>query len=370
MGALSKIFLTKPSENSGSRSANRFSFQKNWALIKILELHKNKLEYLIVLDYHDDVLILDSEDNPTKIEFYQIKTRNAGAANWTIPALIKTETGKDGEVLNSMLGKLYQNKLNFPNETKSLNFVSNRTYNIKLPNQKNVKDSSQVLIPFSTICPTERKKVEKAIKTEMNVTECVDIFDNTFLHITPLSLTESKEHTIGKSSQMLQDMGHYKIDPNLFYKYLYGEIELRNDYEMEFHSLEDFIQSKSLARSTVQSILNHLTPKKDLSEAWRKFEEELKATQQLTLYDLKQLESKWIEWEVKILEEDSVIISTMRDSINELLKSHLPKYRNVYDLLNGIYEKYISLEKEYPDKLFNEYDVKALILIQYTIFKV
>ncbi|PEB72607.1 hypothetical protein COM89_26880 [Bacillus thuringiensis] len=370
MGALNKIFLTKPSENSGSRSANRFSFQKNWALIKILELHKNKLEYLIVLDYHDDVLILDSEVNPTKIEFYQIKTRSEGKGNWTISALIKTKKGQDGEILNSMLGKLYTNKLNFPNETKSLNFVSNKTYNIKLPNKKNVKDSSQILIPFSTICPTEKKKVEEGLKTEMNVTECADIFNNTFLHSTPLSLTESKEHTIGKSSQLLKDMGYYEIDPDLFYKYLYGEIELRNDYEMEFHSLEDFIQSKSLARSTVQSILNHLTPKDDLSEAWQRLNEELKSTKQFTLYDLKQLESKWKEWEVRILTDDSVIISTMREEINELLKSNLPKYCSVYDLLNNTYKEYTLLEKEYPNELFNEYDVKALILIQYTIFEV
>ena len=301
---------------------------------------------------------------------YQIKTRSAGKGNWTIPALIKPKIVEDGKNLNSMLGKLYINKLNFSNETESLNFVSNKTYNIKLPNKKNIKDSSQVLIPFSAICPTEKKKVEEGLKKEMNVTECVDVFDNTFLHITPLSLTESKEHAIGKSSQLLKEMGHYKIDPDLFYKYLYGEIELRNDYEMQFHSLEDFIKNKSLAKSTVQSILNHLTPKDDLSEAWKRLNEELKATKQFSLYDLKQLESKWKEWEVRILTDESIIISTLRDEINELLKSYLRKYSSVYDLLNNIYEEYILLDKGFPNELFNEYDVKALILIQYTIFEV
>ncbi|ARJ25840.1 hypothetical protein B7492_32930 (plasmid) [Bacillus mycoides] len=369
MGALNKIFSTKPPENSGSRSANRFSFQKNWALIKILELHKNKLDYSIVLDYHDDVLVLDSESNPNKIEFYQIKTRSTGKSNWTIPALIKSKEGENEQVLNSMLGKLYKNKLNFPKETKSLNFVSNKAYSIKLDNKKNAKDSAAILIPFSTICSTEKDKIEQNLKIEMNIAECKDIFDYTFLHITPLSLTESKEHAIGKSSQILKEMGYYKIDPDLFYKYLYGEIELKNDCEMEFHSLEDFIAHKSLAKSTVQSIINHLNPKDDLTEAWKKLSEELRATKQFTLHDLKQLESKWKEWEVRILKNESALISNMQDEINELLKPNLHKCSSVYELLTNVYKEYTLLDKEYPDALFNKYEVQALILMQYTIFE-
>ncbi|MGH0808967.1 dsDNA nuclease domain-containing protein [Bacillus toyonensis] len=370
MDALNKIFSTKPPENSGSRSANRFSFQKNWTLIKILELHKNKLDYSIVLDYHDDVLVLDSEIEPQKIEFYQIKTKSVGSSNWTLPALIKFTEGKNKEILNSMLGKLYKNKLNFPKETKSLNFVSNKAYSIKLKDEKNTKDSSAIQIPFSTICSEEKKKVEKSLQKEMNITECSDVFDHTFLYITPLSLTESKEHAVGKSSQALTEMGYHKINPDLFYKYLYGEIELRNDCEMEFHSLEDFISHKSLAKSKVQSIINQLNPKADLTAAWEKINEELSATEKFTLYDLKRLESKWEEWEVRILANELELVSTMQDEINELLKIHLKKCSSVYALLINVYEEYSLLDKEYPDELFNKYDIQALILIQYTTLKI
>ncbi|WP_439873331.1 dsDNA nuclease domain-containing protein (plasmid) [Bacillus mycoides] len=369
MGALNKIFSTKPPENSGSRSANRFSFQKNWALIKILELHKDKLDYSIVLDYHDDVLVLDSETNPEKIDFYQIKTKSTGKSNWTIAALSKFSEGKDKQILNSMLGKLYKNKLNFPEETKSLNFVSNKAYTIKLNDEKNAKDSAAILIPFSTIGTTEREKVEKELKKEMNITECGDIFDCTFLHITPLSLTESKEHAIGKSSQILREMGYFKVDPDLFYKFLYGEIELRNDCEKEFHSLEDFIRHKSLAKSAVQSIINHLNPKDDLNDGWNRINEELRATNHFNLYDLKQLESKWKEWEVRILTNDLALISTIQNAINELIKINLHKCSSVYDLLINVYEEYVLLDKEYPEELFNKYEIQALILMQYTIIE-
>ena len=75
----------KPRETSGASSANRFSYQVNWALSKLIELHKQGKEYLIVLDFHDDVLVADSEAAPTTIDFYQVKTSRI--KDWTLARL-------------------------------------------------------------------------------------------------------------------------------------------------------------------------------------------------------------------------------------------------------------------------------------------
>ena len=80
------LVTTKPRETSGPRSANRFDFQKSWALCRLLELHKSGKDYLIVFDYHDDVLVLDSCGDPNRIDFYQIKTKQSG--HWTRRDLI------------------------------------------------------------------------------------------------------------------------------------------------------------------------------------------------------------------------------------------------------------------------------------------
>lgn len=53
--------------------ANRFDYQKDWALYKVLEFQLEDGNYVIVLDFHDDILILDSDISPDKIGFYQIK---------------------------------------------------------------------------------------------------------------------------------------------------------------------------------------------------------------------------------------------------------------------------------------------------------
>jgi hypothetical protein len=73
------------------------------------------------MDYFDDIVILDSEIDPKNMEFFQIKTANA---NWTLKKLLKRKKGENG-ALPSIIGKMYGCKLQFPNHTLSLNFVSN-----------------------------------------------------------------------------------------------------------------------------------------------------------------------------------------------------------------------------------------------------
>lgn len=49
--------------------ANRFDYQKDWALYKVLEFQLENGNYVIVLDFHDDILILDLDISPDKIGF-------------------------------------------------------------------------------------------------------------------------------------------------------------------------------------------------------------------------------------------------------------------------------------------------------------
>ncbi len=95
-----------PRESSGARTSNRYDFQKNWALCKLLELYSDTSDFLMLLDYHEDVVVLDDESSPEKAYFYQIKTKKSGA--WTIATLTRKPKGKDGFALPSIFDKLYK----------------------------------------------------------------------------------------------------------------------------------------------------------------------------------------------------------------------------------------------------------------------
>src|SRR5688500_325414 len=88
---LEQLLRVKPRENSGPRSANRFEFQRTWAFCLLLNLHRSSEDYAILLDFHDDVLVLDSATNPTGVDFFQIKTKKG--ANWSVTLLLKREKG-------------------------------------------------------------------------------------------------------------------------------------------------------------------------------------------------------------------------------------------------------------------------------------
>ncbi|MGR0480863.1 MAG: dsDNA nuclease domain-containing protein [Candidatus Electronema sp. V4] len=87
-----KLAITKPRENAGSRSANRFDYQKDWAICELLKLYLAQKDFLLILDYHEDIVVLDSESVPKKAIFYQIKSKRTG--NWTVAELCRAASGK------------------------------------------------------------------------------------------------------------------------------------------------------------------------------------------------------------------------------------------------------------------------------------
>lgn len=89
MSSLDKLASIHPKENAGASSSNRFEYQINWGLHRLLKLeeeeelmkYKNDDGYVMILDYHDDIVVCNSDSGKDYIDFYQIKTRKN--SNWT-----------------------------------------------------------------------------------------------------------------------------------------------------------------------------------------------------------------------------------------------------------------------------------------------
>ena len=138
MSSIENLAKVKPSENAGSRSSNRFKYQLNWGFKKLLELEYNDEDYIIILDYHDDIVICNSEKQEDYIDFYQIKTKTT-ADNWSYALLNNpADTSFDDEDEShaevnerkvertklSILAKLLKHTQDFP-ESRKLYFVTN-----------------------------------------------------------------------------------------------------------------------------------------------------------------------------------------------------------------------------------------------------
>jgi len=112
-------------ELAGSRTSSLFAYQKNWALSELIESHMKDADYVFAFEFHDDVLILDSETNPTKLKFVQVKTKSTGK-NWTIKQLINSKKGTGSNPDQpSIVGKLYENRRKFAGYENELKFITN-----------------------------------------------------------------------------------------------------------------------------------------------------------------------------------------------------------------------------------------------------
>lgn len=151
MDAFDEILSKLPSDIGGSTADNGFTFQKNWALKKLLELEDSGESYTIIFDYHDDIEVLDSDENATNIDFYQIKT---SVNNWTASTLCKKETNAEGKPKKSFLGKLINHYLEFEN-TRNVYFVTNNCISSSLFDSQ-VNSHDEVLafsrLSFTILC--------------------------------------------------------------------------------------------------------------------------------------------------------------------------------------------------------------------------
>jgi len=302
-------------EKAGPTSASRFDYQKDWSICKLIEYHKIKSDYVIIFDWHEDLVIMDSESNPQRIEFYQIKGKKSG--NWKVSDLIRSETGKDGKVLLSIIGKLYDCKSKFDFGTSSLNFVSNARFQVDL----------EVTLPSSLtkddICIIELKSEEKAkiknkIKTEHSLSIDPIYEDITFLRVIDLSLDGSKEHTQGKISEFLNSIfpnKNFNI-PNV-YRMLFDEVKRRSGYSKDNITYEDLLSNKAIGKSQFEQIMEATGINKNYDEIWNRLDVKLQ-NDGLSFQATKNLKQAWKKLELERMNPNNDYLYKLIDTLKAI----------------------------------------------------
>jgi hypothetical protein len=275
---LSELFSTlPPRENAGSISANRFEYQKDWSLCLLLQLHLVGGDYLIVLDMHEDVVVLNAAFEPKTAKFYQVKTLHGSAQkSWTRAALIKRKTGKKGQA-NSILGKLYNNKVLFKEYTERLAVVSNATYSIRLADGKK-PPLAKKSIAYIDIHSADRKKLEDALQTELALPAAPDLKDLLFLEVSDLHIEKHSEHARGKLVDFLDKVVPERATPvATIYRLLIDEIRVKNDTTVMPSDFAELARLKGISRADFVKILDRTGVTSDPKQIWNKIEANLQS---------------------------------------------------------------------------------------------
>lgn len=354
-----RLILNVPREDSGPKTAKRFDFQKNWALCKLLECHKAGEPYLIVFDYHDDILLLDSESSPKKIRFYQVKTKDNG--HWTLTEILKQKKGKDGTRLWSPFAKLYHNKIRFEGETESLNFVSNARFSLRLKDES--PSLTKTSISVTEISEEDRAKLRKQLKSEHSLLKDPSFEAITFFIATDLSLSDHEAHTKGKLNEFLDSLyKERKFQLSTIYRTLFDEVRRKNNHDIKPKTFQELIEKKSIGKSTFDSMLGDLGLASDFDEAWSLFQGRLHS-EHYPLTSMVKIKQEWTRCEIERMDATNFVIQELRKLVKKVV-SELKTAPNLTELLDSGLTSCLN-KRAFTQSLRSPEYVKAMILFEF-----
>ncbi len=249
MSLADRLVSQTPTERSGPTAANRFDFQLDWALCKLLELHASGADYVIVMDYHDDVLILDSASDPQWVACYQVKTK--GNNNWTINSISKPAKGKKGP-LPSIIAKMFQHTISFPDAIAGLYFVSNAP--LRATDKSNKSTLGAEHIRFADLCDDEQETLRESICAQCNTSDAT--LDQFEYERTGLSVTGHETHSLGAVASFLESLPEIEpIPAPAFYRTLKSELGRAMRDERAPTTFEELCSVKAATRGRFETIL-------------------------------------------------------------------------------------------------------------------
>lgn len=351
-----KFIKTIPPENSGANTSNAFDFQKNWSMWLLLDCHENMPDYLIVFDYHDDVVVFNSETDAAKADFYQIKTKNQN--HWTL-----SELTTKGKKKNSIIGKMYSNKLKFECVTNSTNLITNASapFNITLEKQ-DINSLNIDCICCKELSSDAKAKIQSALKIEYDSGD-EKFEDILFFKVSDLNIRGHREQTIGRLQTFLEKCFPDKKCKTIpFYNALFAEIANKTDYGKLITEYGNSLKRKSLSQSDFSKMLNDITIKRDFTELWVEVNQSL-LSENISPITLRNLRDEWDKLEIHLMNRDNALLQ----KVFTKAKSLVTELRQSGDIttITGLLETVISilhgLFKDLPVE-YNQNYLKAIVL--------
>ena len=251
MGIKEILCQKKPREVSGSRTLNAYSYQIDICAYLVLEMLRSEDDFLTLVDYLDDIVILDNKDNPQKITFYQIKTSANEISMTTIlndEWFNKMEENLDSFKTCNARSILLTNTDIICYKKKFKTIVDKYIVNAEYDNEKTLKECFQN--------SDDGKKIEYLIKTYVKQ----ESFDK-------ISILKSKFTLADHDNQLLGELTSFisEFDPRLdaaALKCVYNEFVVtlknlsKNVYLPQEILFNELVTIKGFGRSNFIDICN------------------------------------------------------------------------------------------------------------------
>jgi hypothetical protein len=332
------LLAHRPRETSGASSANRFGYQRTWALCHLLQLHEQPGDYVLILEFHDDILVLDNATDPKAADFYQVKTRNGGQWSRSDLTRVREKSAKkpkknprkpkaaaqqelptpeppEAPAPRSILGKLIEHSHTFSSSVRSLNLVSNACFKIALSSAPTSAERDAFSLDAAT--PTELAEFEKALNAELQVQGSFP-WPNVHCRCTPISLTDHETHAAGVLAGFLerrQPGGRFAVQP--LYRAIAGEFARRATNEWQPSSFAELCEKKGLRRADLEEYLRHAIERPDPEEQLKAVVATL-AAEGVSYRDVTALQEGWRSYDIGLTDMTDVFLQELRSRLRAI----------------------------------------------------
>ena len=360
---LLQLLLQPPREVDGARVNNRMGYQKNWAIWKILTMHQEDRDYAVLLDYHDDVVVLEPSANPEHVDFYQIKTTTE--PHWTCGDLLRSD-GPSGCIFS----KMCINIIKFKAYARLVALVSNKSFGLKVGGKaadastqlnatdidaeefdKLVERAHNELVSEGPIDPEEARRVIQFIVADLPL-------ENQHLFI------------IGKVASCLahvfSNCRDQRFDVKQVYDRLYSEVERCTKFENleKIRSPSDLLAFKTITRNDITDTLKAFDPRLEPEQAFKSVETSL---QRLGYSDsrISHFRREWRKYAALTKDPQDASVRALRAEVRVfLLDVRTTDWGSLGDLMCTGVLRISPRITHLPDKYRDELFLSAAILME------
>lgn len=350
-----KLLMEPQRENAGARAANRFTFQQVWAFNYMLEVMDSGMDFILFMEFHDDVIVLDKTSNNQVVEFYQIKT-DAKDSRYITTSFITKNAKKYPEKM-SIAQKMIDEYVKFKNDTKGLHLVSNKNFDFGvLKDSTESKYRSRVVL--SELNDEELKKIKNGMcqacdKKENCTSDCLNLI---YFDVSDLNLVSYESTVMGNMLKKLNTLGISATSESIqsMYNAILGQIKTINNDERISQNVDELLKRKSISKDEFCDWINRL--KKELPDAlWDNVQAYLLNDGFPTL-TVNKIHKQWKKYEIERMDIEALGLQKLAEEVIHI--SENSEIENCKDLIEFVYEKI----KDMPEAMVQEkYYLYALI---------
>lgn len=319
MDLTEKLLAVPQRENAGSRASNRFNYQQVWAFNHILERLREGKNFLLFMEVHDDVIVLDSKSDPQLIDFYQIKTNDKPSRHITTSFLTKDANKHPNKM--SIAQKMIDNYSKFKTDTGAIRLVSNKSYDFgELKSGDN--STERAIISLSEINDTEFNKIKKGMchACHLNEPECGYVCTELiYFDVSYLDLTNYEETILGKFINQLDEMGiesSISRTKTIYYTIL-GEIRRINNWESKSYNKSELLKRKAISKSEFLNLIDKL--KVELPDSlWDSIQGYL-LNDGFSSIEVNNIRKQWKKIQISYMNVEDLTLQNIRNDVQNII---------------------------------------------------